>query len=62
MPKCPYCKSEVHIEDFFDDIAYKVGQTAVKRATFKGESIIYQNRYRMWPYPYCDTILGFSGG
>lgn len=62
MPKCPYCKSELHIEDFFDDIVYKGGQTAVRRANFKGESLVYQHRHRMWSCPYCDTILGFSSG
>lgn len=62
MPKCPYCKSEVHIEDFFDNIAYSMGKNAIKRANFKGESIVYQFRYRMWVCPSCDTILGFTGG
>jgi hypothetical protein len=48
MPKCPYCKGEVHIEDFFDNIEYSLGKLAVKRANFKGESILYKDRYRTW--------------
>ena len=58
MPKCPYCKSEVHIEDFFDNITYRKDNT-IKRAEFKGESLI-SFAYRMWVCPSCDTILGFT--
>ena len=56
MPKCPYCKNEVHIEDFFENIKYwKDGR--VKSADYKGESIGY---IKMFACPSCDTILGFT--
>ena len=59
MSKCPYCKSEVHIEDFFEKIKYLKGKTEIKSAEFKGE-IILNLGHVMWTCPSCDTILGFS--
>lgn len=55
---CPYCKSVVHLEDFFENIKYYKGnKDRVTKADFKGERIGYT---RMWACPSCDTILGFS--
>lgn len=61
MPKCPYCKSEVHREDFYENITYWKDKTRIKKADFKGESI-FSGWTKMWACPSCDTILGFTQG
>ena len=64
MPKCPYCNSEIHIEDFFNIFTResKKGKIKGRRFDFKGEFIeaSYNQTYKMWSCPSCDKILGFS--
>ena len=63
MSKCPYCKVDLHIEDFFEVLEKetKKGKLKTKIKEFKGESIeIYRQGFKMWACPGCDTILGFS--
>ncbi|TKJ22764.1 MAG: hypothetical protein CEE43_05925 [Promethearchaeota archaeon Loki_b32] len=70
MSKCPYCKSEVSLEDFFHHSSKitKKGKPKIKLGEFKGvqmkqwlgktKSVLVY--VRMWACPLCDTILGFS--
>ena len=54
-PKCPYCKKELHIYDFYATEVDKKGRK--KHKGFKGE---YTKRKKMWYCPFCGSILGFS--
>ena len=59
MPRCPYCDSEVSINDFFAEKEFPIiGKTAV----FSSSKIHigYKNYVKMWVCPHCDRILGFS--
>ena len=63
MSKCPYCKADLHIEDFFEvkTKETKKGKIKTKRGSFKGAFIDKGwHRLKMWACPRCDTILGFS--
>lgn len=63
MSKCPYCKNDIHIEDFFDNVITKTtkkGRIRIKNADFRGEKIYFISTMKMWACPSCDTILGFS--
>lgn len=61
MPKCPYCKNELHIEDFFEisEKITKKGKVRREIKDFKGEWLTEVSA-RMWICPFCDSILGFS--
>lgn len=61
MGKCPYCKAELHLEDFFDIVKKetKKGKIKTRIKQFKGESL-RQEWIKMWVCPSCDTVLGFS--
>ena len=54
-PKCPYCKKELHIYDFYAKEVDKKGRK--KFQGFKGE---LTRRKKMWYCPFCGAILGFS--
>jgi len=54
-PKCPYCKKELHIYDFYAKEVDKKGRK--KFQGFKGE---LTRRKKMWYCPFCGGILGFS--
>ncbi|MFX0060517.1 MAG: hypothetical protein ACFE8J_19650 [Candidatus Heimdallarchaeota archaeon] len=54
-PKCPFCKKELHIYDFYATKLDK--KRRVKFRGFKGE---YTRRKKMWYCPFCGSILGFS--
>ncbi|MFW9987401.1 MAG: hypothetical protein ACFFC3_01975 [Candidatus Odinarchaeota archaeon] len=54
-PKCPYCKKELHIYDFYAKEVDKKGRK--KYQGFKGE---FTKRKKMWYCPFCGSILGFS--
>lgn len=63
MSKCPYCKVNLHLEDFFEVLEKetKKGKLKTKLGKFKGESSDKRGEgYKMWACPGCDTILGFS--
>ena len=63
MSKCPYCKVDLHIEDFFVVLEKetKKGKLKTKVKGFKGGSIDKGwSGFKMWACPGCDTILGFS--
>jgi hypothetical protein len=64
MPKCPYCKNELAIKDFFNILTKepKRGTSKERIMGFKGEKlrISRDHEVRMWVCPSCDTILGFS--
>lgn len=62
MGKCPYCKEELHIEDFYEITIKetKKGIQRVKSQVFKGEKSPGWPYSKMWVCPSCDTILGFS--
>ena len=63
MSKCPYCKKDLIIEDFFEVTTKetKKGKVKAKVRGFKGERHeIVRKGYKMWACPACDTILGFS--
>ena len=59
MSKCPYCKVDLHIEDFFvvTERETKKGKIKTMIRGFRGEEHGY---IKMWSCPECDTILGFS--
>jgi len=63
MPKCPYCKKDLIIEDFFE-VSTKVtrkGKIKAKVKGFRGEKRSKGwGGYKMWSCPACDNILGFS--
>jgi len=61
MGKCPYCKADLHLEDFFDieRKETKKGKTRIKSLKYKGESLQLE-WIKMWVCPTCDTILGFT--
>ncbi len=54
-PKCPFCKKELHIDDFYVIKLDKKGRK--KYRGFKGE---HTWRKKMWYCPFCGSILGFS--
>jgi len=54
-PKCPFCKKELHIYDFYAKEVDKKGRK--KYQGFKGE---LTRRKKMWYCPFCGSILGFS--
>ena len=63
MSKCPYCKVDVTLMDFFEvyEKETKKGKPKTKVGSFKGD--IYglgPHSIKMWACPGCDTILGFS--
>ena len=63
MSKCPYCKEDFHLEDFFEveTKETKKGKTRTIFHDFKGESYGLRSwAIKMWACPSCDTILGFS--
>jgi len=63
MSKCPYCKEDLRIEDFFERSIKetKDGKIKAKLRGFGGENIeIGRVGFKMWSCPGCDTILGFS--
>ena len=63
MSKCPYCKVDLHIKDFFEMREYETKRGKIKtREFFKGDSYTIGGSHgvNMWPCPGCDTILGFS--
>ncbi|MFX1275618.1 MAG: hypothetical protein ACFFBP_11715 [Promethearchaeota archaeon] len=66
MPKCPYCKTEINLEDFFEikEKVKKKGNIKKKYYPFKGQSInpfgFTPGNYKKWSCPSCDSILGFS--
>ena len=63
MPKCSHCKKELIIEDFFDVQMKetKKGKIKAKVRGFRGESIERgMSGFKMWDFPSCDSILGFS--
>jgi hypothetical protein len=64
MSKCPYCKDDFSIENFFEVREYETKRGKIKtKEHFKGGTK-YVGRpnvnVRMWACPGCDTILGFS--
>lgn len=63
MPKCPYCKKDLIIEDFFEVLTKETrkGKIKAKVKDFRGESFEKGwSGYKMWVCPSCDSILGFS--
>lgn len=63
MSKCPYCKEDFSIEDFFEVTTKetKKGKIKTRVGSFKGGSYDTGWRgFKMWACPGCDTILGFS--
>ena len=63
MPKCPYCKKELYIEDFFDvqTRETKKGKIKTKIRGFRGEILERGwHSLKMWACPSCDSIMGFS--
>jgi hypothetical protein len=63
MPKCPYCKKDLSIEDFLEikRRETKKGKIKVSGYDFKGESFDWaRTGFKMWICPACDSILGFS--
>ena len=63
MSKCPYCKDDFHLEDFFEVVTKetKKGKIRTHFHDFKGESYAVRSYgVKMWACPSCDTILGFS--
>lgn len=63
MPKCPYCKKELYIEDFFEVSTKetKKGKIKAKVRGFRGESLERGwSGFKMWACPSCDAVLGFS--
>lgn len=63
MSKCPYCKKDLTIEDFFEVTTKetKKGKIKTRIGEFKGGFIDKGwHRLKMWACPACDTILGFS--
>jgi len=63
MPKCPYCKKELYIEDFFNTQTRetKKGKIKTKIGDFIGDSLeIGWHGIKILACPSCDSILGFS--
>ena len=64
MPKCPFCETDIFLEDFFHTIVKETKKGKIKKKTgeFKGESMSlgYGHSVKMWICPSCDKILGFS--
>ena len=61
MSKCPYCKEELDLDDFFDISEKETKRGKITVREFKGESYVRTGHgYRMWSCPLCDTILGFT--
>ena len=64
MPKCPYCKNKLEIEDFFTISTWETKRGKIKHRieSFNGQEleIGYKNEVKMWACPFCDTIIGFS--
>ena len=63
MPKCPYCKTELTIEDFFitEERETKKGKIKTRVKGFNGPELSMGiNRAKMWVCPSCDSILGFT--
>jgi hypothetical protein len=63
MPKCPYCKNELAIEDFFitEQKETKKGKIKTRVKGFNGQELSMGiNRAKMWVCPSCDSILGFT--
>ena len=63
MSKCPYCKADLSIEDFFDvsGRVSKKGNLKISSSRFKGDELsIGMTSFKMWACLECDTILGFS--
>ena len=64
MSKCPYCKKDLIIEDFFEVTIKETrkGKIKAKVGKFKGETHSggRGSGNKMWACPACDTILGFS--
>jgi len=63
MSKCPYCKEDFRLEDFYELREYETKRGKIKtEKAFKGDSISvgYKHGIKMWTCPGCDTILGFS--
>ena len=63
MSKCPYCKGDFHLEDFFEVVTKetKKGKIRADFRDFKGESYgVRGYGVKMWACPGCGSILGFS--
>ena len=63
MPKCPHCKNEHGIEDFYvtTEKETKKGKIKTRVEDFNGPTITMGvNMAKMWVCPSCDSILGFS--
>jgi hypothetical protein len=64
MSKCPYCETEIYLEDFFQVEVKESKKGKIKKniGEFKGEnmSIGFRNQVRMWTCPSCGKIIGFS--
>jgi len=68
MSKCPYCNTELHLDDFFHITTKetKKGKIKTKIGEFKGEEIekrLYvgvTGISRMWICPSCDKILSIT--
>ncbi|HDZ18456.1 MAG TPA: hypothetical protein ENH75_09210 [archaeon] len=62
MSKCPYCGTDLHLEDFFENSKRetKRGNIQVIWGEFKGESLPQWPYSKIWACPSCNTILGFS--
>ena len=63
MSKCPYCDTEIHIEDFFEvtEKETKKGKVKKRIGKFKGEEISTGfTSTKMWSCPSCNKIIGFS--
>ena len=64
MSKCPYCKVDLSIEDFFEVREYETKRGKIKtKELFKGgtKNVGFPHvNVRMWACPGCETILGFS--
>ncbi|MHA1728160.1 MAG: hypothetical protein ACTSWY_05460 [Promethearchaeota archaeon] len=69
MGKCPYCKKEIHLKEFFNNI--EMHRFKAPSYDFSGEEFFpgmaeektpMRGTYmiKMFSCPYCDTILGFS--
>lgn len=63
MSKCPYCKKDLIIEDFFEVTAKetKKGKVKTRIKGSKGENYeIGWKGSKMWASPARDTIMRFS--
>ena len=63
MSKCPYCKVDLRIEDFYAVYKEENKKEILKiaRRDFRGEHIESRGYdAKMWACPECDMILGFS--